>query len=45
MLVQKTVSEYLLERGMVLSGQQARLPALHLLNTSDSDIAPCLPEQ
>lgn len=39
MLVQKTVSEYLLERGMVLSGQQAKLPALHLLNTSDSDIA------
>jgi NitT/TauT family transport system substrate-binding protein len=40
MLVQKTVSEYLLERGMVLSGQQAKLPQLKLLNTSDSDIAP-----
>jgi NitT/TauT family transport system substrate-binding protein len=40
MLVQKTVSEYLLERGMVLSGQQAKLPTLRLLNTSDSDIAP-----
>jgi NitT/TauT family transport system substrate-binding protein len=38
MLVQKTVSEYLLERGMVLSGQQAQLPKLHLINTSDSDI-------
>jgi NitT/TauT family transport system substrate-binding protein len=40
MLVQKTVSEYLLERGMVLSGNQAKLPTLKLLNTSDSDIAP-----
>ncbi len=40
MLVQKTVSEYLLERGMVLNGQQAKLSSLKLLNTSDSDIAP-----
>ena len=39
MLVQKTVSEYLLERGMVLNGQQAQLSKLHLINTSDSDIA------
>jgi NitT/TauT family transport system substrate-binding protein len=38
MLVQKTVSEYLLERGMVLNGQQAQLGKLHLINTSDSDI-------
>jgi len=38
MLVQKTVSEYLLERGMVLSGQQAQLSKLRLVNTSDSDI-------
>jgi NitT/TauT family transport system substrate-binding protein len=38
MLVQKTVSEYLLERGMVLNGQQAELGKLHLINTSDSDI-------
>ncbi len=38
MLVQKTVSEYLLERGMVLGGQQAQLSKLHLINTSDSDI-------
>jgi NitT/TauT family transport system substrate-binding protein len=38
MLVQKTVSEYLLERGMVLSGQQANLSKLKLINTSDSDI-------
>ncbi len=40
MLVQKTVSEYLLERGLVLSGHQAQLGSLKLLNTSDSDIAP-----
>jgi NitT/TauT family transport system substrate-binding protein len=39
MLVQKTVSEYLLERGMVLNGQQAQLSKLHLINTSDADIA------
>ena len=38
MLVQKTVSEYLLERGMVLNGQQAQLARLKLINTSDSDI-------
>ena len=38
MLVQKTVSEYLLERGMVLNGQQGQLSKLHLINTSDSDI-------
>ncbi|WP_263378036.1 putative urea ABC transporter substrate-binding protein [Granulicella paludicola] len=38
MLVQKTVSEYLLERGMVLNGQQAQLNKLKLINTSDSDI-------
>jgi len=40
MLVQKTVSEYLLERGMVLNGQQANLSKLKLINTSDSDIVP-----
>lgn len=40
MLVQKTVSEYLLERGMVLNGQQNQLSKLHLINTSDSDIVP-----
>jgi NitT/TauT family transport system substrate-binding protein len=38
MLVQKTVSEYLLERGMVLNGQQGQLSKLRLINTSDSDI-------
>jgi NitT/TauT family transport system substrate-binding protein len=40
MLVEKTVSEYLLERGMVLNGQQAQIPKLRLINTSDSDIVP-----
>ena len=39
MLVQKTVSEYLLERGMVLNGQASKLKSLQLINTSDADIA------
>jgi NitT/TauT family transport system substrate-binding protein len=38
MLVQKTVSEYLFERGMVMNGQQSELKKVKLLNTSDSDI-------
>jgi NitT/TauT family transport system substrate-binding protein len=38
LLVQKTVSEYLLERAMVLNGLGSDLPHLKLLNTSDSDI-------
>ncbi len=38
MLVQKTVSEYLLERAMVLGGLQDQLSRLKLVNTSDSDI-------
>ena len=38
MLVQKTVSEYLFERGMVMSGQQNELKKVRFLNTSDSDI-------
>jgi NitT/TauT family transport system substrate-binding protein len=38
MLVEKTVSEYLLERGMTLNGQQAQIHKLRLINTSDSDI-------
>jgi NitT/TauT family transport system substrate-binding protein len=38
LLVQKTVSEYLLERAMVLNGLGGELPHLKLLNTSDSDI-------
>jgi NitT/TauT family transport system substrate-binding protein len=38
LLVQKTVSEYLLERAMVLNGLDGQLSKLKLLNTSDSDI-------
>jgi len=38
MLVQKTVSEYLLERAMDLGGLNGQLGRLKLLNTSDSDI-------
>ncbi len=33
MLVQKTVSEYLFERGMVMSGQQSELKKVKFLNT------------
>ncbi len=39
MLVQKTVSEYLLERALVLNGLQDEASRLKLVNTSDSDIA------
>ncbi len=38
MLVQKTVSEYLFERAMVMNGEQDQLRQVRLLNTSDSDI-------
>ncbi len=38
MLVQKTVSEYLLERAMDLNGLAAQIPQLRLTNTSDSDL-------
>jgi len=38
MLVQKTVSEYLLERAMDLNGLSAQIPQLRLMNTSDSDL-------
>jgi NitT/TauT family transport system substrate-binding protein len=38
LLVQKTVSEYLLERAMVLNGLGSQVDRLKLLNTSDSDI-------
>ncbi len=38
LLVQKTVSEYLLERAMDLNGLNGQLNHLKLLNTSDSDI-------
>lgn len=38
LLVQKTVSEYLLERAMVMHGLGGQLKQLKLINTSDSDI-------
>lgn len=38
LLVQKTVSEYLLERAMVLNGLGGDLDRMKLVNTSDSDI-------
>ncbi len=38
LLVQKTVSEYLLQRAMEMNGQGSKLPQLKLYNTSDSDI-------
>lgn len=40
MLVEKTVSQYLFERAMVLNGLGDQLKKVHYLNTSDSDIAP-----
>ena len=38
LLVEKTVSEYLLERAFVISGQADQLRKLKLVNTSDSSI-------
>lgn len=38
LLVQKTVSEYLLERAMDLNGLNGQLGHLRLLNTNDSDL-------
>lgn len=38
MLVQKTVSEYLLERAMDVNGLNGELGRLKLMNTSDSDL-------
>jgi NitT/TauT family transport system substrate-binding protein len=38
LLVQKTVSEYLLERAMDLNGLNGQVSRLKLLNTNDSDI-------
>lgn len=38
MLVQKTVSEYLLERALDVNGLAAQIPQLRLMNTSDSDL-------
>ena len=39
LLVQKTVSEYLLDRAMTINGLRDRLKQIRLINTSDSDIA------
>ncbi len=39
MLVEKTVSQYLFERGMTINGQRDQIKKVTLLNTSDSDIA------
>jgi NitT/TauT family transport system substrate-binding protein len=39
LLVQKTVSEYLLDRALSLNGMRDRIKTVHLINTSDSDIA------
>lgn len=38
LLVQKTVSEYLLERAMEVNGLQSQVSGVRLMNTSDSDI-------
>jgi NitT/TauT family transport system substrate-binding protein len=39
LLVQKTVSEYLLDRALTLNGLRDRIKQVRLINTSDSDIA------
>ncbi len=39
LLVQKTVSEYLLDRAMTINGLRDDLKKMRLVNTSDSDIA------
>jgi NitT/TauT family transport system substrate-binding protein len=39
LLVQKTVSEYLLDRAMTINGLRDQIQKLRLINTSDSDIA------
>ena len=39
MLVEKTVSQYLLERAMTLNGLGAQIKQIRYVNTSDSDIA------
>ena len=38
-LIEKTVSHYLLERAMALHGMESQIPALSLINTTDVDIA------
>ncbi len=39
LLVQKTVSEYLFDRALTISGNREELKKVRLINTSDSDIA------
>jgi NitT/TauT family transport system substrate-binding protein len=39
LLVEKTVSQYLLERALTLSGLESKIKQVKLVNTSDADIA------
>jgi NitT/TauT family transport system substrate-binding protein len=39
LLVEKTVSQYLFERGMAMNGMESQIKRVRLVNTSDSDIA------
>jgi len=39
LLVQKTVSEYLLDRALTMNGMRDQIKQVRLINTSDSDIA------
>ena len=39
LLVEKTVSQYLFERGMAMNGMESQIKRVQLVNTSDSDIA------
>src|SRR5271170_1033484 len=39
LIVEKTVSQYLIERGMAMNGLDSQIKKLKYLNTSDSDIA------
>lgn len=38
LLVEKTVSQYLFERGMAMNGMEGKIRQVRLINTSDSDI-------
>jgi NitT/TauT family transport system substrate-binding protein len=39
LLVEKTVSQYLFERGMAINGLESQIKRVRLVNTSDADIA------
>jgi NitT/TauT family transport system substrate-binding protein len=39
LIVEKTVSQYLIERGMAMNGLESQIKKMKYLNTSDSDIA------